>query len=160
MRKPTVSSPSNRSRRLCKRFCESEEARRMILLSREEKQIRPKVEGDKRTFSFYFSPRIPLASSVFFFLIFTISSEWAALILIKESLGVSCSGPAHQKLSTRSAQALSSCLLRKHARFGEFRRESSRPRGRLPPPVIPSLSSRRASRPESSKLDENPLTDY
>ena len=126
MRKPTVSSPSNRSRRLCKRFCESEEARRMVLLSREEKQIRPKVEGEKMTFSFYFSPRIPLAL-LFFFLIFTISSEWAALILIKESLGVSCSGPAHQKLSTRSAQALSSCLLRKHARSGEFRLESSRP---------------------------------
>ena len=119
----------------------------------------PKLREIKGLFPFIFLHEFR-SLLLFFFLIFTISSEWAALILIKESLGVSCSGPAHQKLITRSAQALSSCLLRKHARFGEFRRESSRPRGRLPPPVIPSLSSRRASRPESSKLDENPLTDY
>ena len=48
--KTAAISPSNRSERLCEQYCESEEAGQMILLSMEEKHIRPKVEGDKNNF--------------------------------------------------------------------------------------------------------------
>jgi len=37
--KTAAISPSNRSEKLCERFCESEEAGQMILLSMEEKHI-------------------------------------------------------------------------------------------------------------------------
>jgi hypothetical protein len=50
-RKTAVTSSSNCSERLCERFCESEESEWTVLLFREEKQIRVKVEGYKRTFS-------------------------------------------------------------------------------------------------------------
>ena len=49
-RKTAATSSSNRSGRLCERFCECEEAERMVLLFREEKQNRLKVEGDKNDF--------------------------------------------------------------------------------------------------------------
>ena len=49
-RKTDAISPSNRSGRICKRFCEYEEAGRTILWFREEKQIRLKVEGVKKDF--------------------------------------------------------------------------------------------------------------
>ena len=43
-------SPSNRSGRLCERFCEFEETGRTALLSKEENHIQPKVEGGKNDF--------------------------------------------------------------------------------------------------------------
>ena len=55
--KTAAISPSNRSERLCEQFCESEEAGQMILLSMEEKHIRPKVEGGKNNFFSSFRKR-------------------------------------------------------------------------------------------------------
>ena len=49
--KTAAISHLNRSGRLCERFYEFEKVGRTILLSMEEKQIRLKVEGDKKTFS-------------------------------------------------------------------------------------------------------------
>jgi hypothetical protein len=49
-KKIAATSPSNRSGRLCERFCESEESGRTILLSREEKQIQPKIKGGRKNF--------------------------------------------------------------------------------------------------------------
>ena len=48
MKKTAATSPSNRSRRLCKWFCEYEKTELTVLLSRDEKQIRSKIEGGKK----------------------------------------------------------------------------------------------------------------
>ena len=50
MSKTAATSPLNRSGRLCEWFCEYEEAERTVLWSRNEKQIRLKVEGGKNDF--------------------------------------------------------------------------------------------------------------
>ena len=56
---PQATTASNRSRSLCEPFYKFEETGRAVSLSTKERQILPKVEGDKKNFFFFLNQQVP-----------------------------------------------------------------------------------------------------